>query len=112
MSILEVRNLRKVYTTRFGGNKVEALSNVNFSVSQGEYVAIMGNNGLTGCNGSGDFGVYVQKTIHVHTITSIFSFIRASNASSVSASLMVSVPSMEMEEAAEPAMVDLLRSLP
>ena len=41
MSILEVRNLRKVYTTRFGGNKVEALSNVNFSVSQGEYVAIM-----------------------------------------------------------------------
>ena len=42
MSILEVRNLRKVYTTRFGGNKVEALSNVNFSVSQGEYVAIMG----------------------------------------------------------------------
>ena len=67
---------------------------------------------FAGCNGSGDFGVYVQKTIHVHTITSIFSFIRASNASSVSASLMVSVPSMEMEEAAEPAMVDLLRSLP
>lgn len=45
MSILEVRNLRKVYTTRFGGNKVEALSNVNFSVSQGEYVAIMGESG-------------------------------------------------------------------
>ena len=45
MSILEVRNLRKVYTTSFGGNKVEALSNVNFSVSQGEYVAIMGESG-------------------------------------------------------------------
>ena len=45
MSILEVRNLRKVYTTRFGGNKVEALSNVNFSVSQGEYAAIMGESG-------------------------------------------------------------------
>ena len=45
MSILEVRNLRKVYTTRFGGNKVEALSNVNFSVAQGEYVAIMGESG-------------------------------------------------------------------
>ena len=45
MSILEVRNLRKVYTTRFGGNKVEALSKVNFSVSQGEYVAIMGESG-------------------------------------------------------------------
>ncbi|MEE0097122.1 MAG: ABC transporter ATP-binding protein [Oscillospiraceae bacterium] len=45
MSILEVRNLRKVYTTRFGGNKVDALSNVNFSVSQGEYVAIMGESG-------------------------------------------------------------------
>lgn len=45
MSILEVSSLKKVYTTRFGGNKVEALKNVNFSVEQGEYVAIMGESG-------------------------------------------------------------------
>lgn len=45
MSILEVSNLKKVYTTRFGGNKVEALKNVNFSVEVGEYVAIMGESG-------------------------------------------------------------------
>ena len=42
MSILEVQGLKKVYTTRFGGNRVEALRNVNFSVEEGEYVAIMG----------------------------------------------------------------------
>lgn len=42
MSILEVNGLKKVYSTRLGGNKVEALKNVNFSVSEGEYVAIMG----------------------------------------------------------------------
>lgn len=45
MSMLEVSGLRKVYTTRFGGNQVEALKNVNFSVEQGEYVAIMGESG-------------------------------------------------------------------
>ena len=45
MSILEVNGLRKVYTTRFGSAKVEALKNVNFSVEQGEYVAIMGESG-------------------------------------------------------------------
>jgi putative ABC transport system ATP-binding protein len=45
MAMLEVRNLRKVYTTRFGGNKVEALSKVDFSVVKGEYVAIMGESG-------------------------------------------------------------------
>lgn len=45
MSLLEVTGLRKVYTTRFGGNRVEALKNVNFSVEQGEYVAIMGESG-------------------------------------------------------------------
>lgn len=45
MSILEVIGLKKIYSTRFGGNKVEALKNVNFSVEQGEYVAIMGESG-------------------------------------------------------------------
>lgn len=45
MALLEVSNLQKVYTTRFGGNRVVALSNVNFSVEKGEYVAIMGESG-------------------------------------------------------------------
>ncbi len=45
MSILEVSGVKKVYTTRFGGNKVEALRNVSFQVEQGEYVAIMGESG-------------------------------------------------------------------
>ena len=37
MQILEVNDLRKVYTTRFGGQQVEALRCVTFSVAQGEY---------------------------------------------------------------------------
>ena len=45
MSVLEVKNLKKVYTSRFGGHKVTALSNVNFTVDAGEYVAIMGESG-------------------------------------------------------------------
>lgn len=45
MALLEVRNLKKIYTTRLGGNKVQALDNVTFSVEQGEYVAIMGESG-------------------------------------------------------------------
>lgn len=43
--MLNVKNVKKVYTTRFGGNKVQALTNVNFSVEEGEYVAIMGESG-------------------------------------------------------------------
>lgn len=43
MSILEVNGLKKVYTTRLGGSRVEALKNVNFSVEKGEYVAIRVN---------------------------------------------------------------------
>ena len=43
--ILEVNDLKKVYTTRLGGTHVQALSNVNFSVEEGEYVAIMGESG-------------------------------------------------------------------
>ena len=45
MTILEAKCLKKVYTTRFGGSQVQALSNVSFSVEQGEYVAIMGESG-------------------------------------------------------------------
>ncbi|WP_394926129.1 ABC transporter ATP-binding protein [uncultured Robinsoniella sp.] len=45
MALLEVKNLKKIYTTRFGGNQVQALTNVNFSVEEGEYVAIMGESG-------------------------------------------------------------------
>ncbi len=45
MSILEVKNLKKVYTSRFGSNHVQALKNVSFSVEEGEYVAIMGESG-------------------------------------------------------------------
>lgn len=45
MAILEVNNLKKIYTTRFGGNQVQALANVTFSVEKGEYVAIMGESG-------------------------------------------------------------------
>lgn len=45
MTILEVNNLKKVYTTRFGGSPVQALANVSFSVEEGEYAAIMGESG-------------------------------------------------------------------
>ena len=45
MSILEVDALKKVYTTRFGANQVEALRQVTFRVEEGEYVAIMGESG-------------------------------------------------------------------
>nr|WP_286172922.1 ABC transporter ATP-binding protein [Caproiciproducens sp. MSJ-32] len=43
--MLEVKNLKKIYTTRFGGNQVKALSDVSFSVEEGEYVAVMGESG-------------------------------------------------------------------
>ena len=45
MSLLEGTNVKKIYTTRFGGNQVKALSNVTFSVEKGEFVAIMGESG-------------------------------------------------------------------
>lgn len=45
MAVLEVKNLKKVYTTRFGGNSVQALSDVSFTVEKGEYTAIMGESG-------------------------------------------------------------------
>lgn len=45
MSMLDVHAVKKIYTTRFGGNQVQALSNVNFQVEEGEYLAIMGESG-------------------------------------------------------------------
>ena len=45
MSFLEVRHVQKIYTTRFGGTKVQALTDVNFTVEKGEYVDIMGESG-------------------------------------------------------------------
>lgn len=45
MALLEAKNIKKVYTTHFGGNKIQALENVCFSVERGEYVAIMGESG-------------------------------------------------------------------
>lgn len=45
MSLMEIKNVGKVYTTRFGGNQVRALENVSFTVENGEYVAIMGESG-------------------------------------------------------------------
>ncbi|WP_160689889.1 ABC transporter ATP-binding protein [Clostridium sp. C2-6-12] len=45
MALLEIKNLKKIYTTRFGGNKVQALDDISFSVESGEYIAIMGESG-------------------------------------------------------------------
>lgn len=45
MALLEVTNVKKIYSTRFGGNQVQALANVTFSVESGEFVAIMGESG-------------------------------------------------------------------
>ena len=45
MAVLEVKNLKKIYRPRFGGNQVQALSCVNFSVEEGEFVAVVGTSG-------------------------------------------------------------------
>ena len=45
MALLDVKNVKKIYTTRFGGSKVLALKDVSFSVEPQEYVAIMGESG-------------------------------------------------------------------
>lgn len=45
MALLEAKNIRKVYATRFGGNQVQALTDVSFTVDEGEYVVIMGESG-------------------------------------------------------------------
>ena len=67
MSILEVNGIMKIYTSRFGGNKVEALKNVIFQVEKGEYVAIMGPSGsgkttlmnIIGCLDRPTSGTYI-----------------------------------------------------
>ena len=41
MALLEVKNVKKVYTARFGAVKVQALDSVNFIVEDGEYVEIV-----------------------------------------------------------------------
>lgn len=45
MALLDVKNVEKIYTTRFGGQKVQALKDVSFTVDQGEYISIMGESG-------------------------------------------------------------------
>ncbi len=45
MSILDVRNVKKIYTTRFSNQQTVALKNISFTVDEGEYVAIMGESG-------------------------------------------------------------------
>lgn len=45
MELLTVKNIKKIFTTRFGGNQVKALSDITFSVEEGEYLAIMGESG-------------------------------------------------------------------
>lgn len=45
MTLLNVNNLRKTYTSRFGGAKVDALRGVTFSAEAGEFTAIMGESG-------------------------------------------------------------------
>ena len=45
MALLDVKNVKKIYTTRLGGSQVEALRDVSFSAEAGEYVAIMGESG-------------------------------------------------------------------
>jgi putative ABC transport system ATP-binding protein len=43
--LLEVNNVKKTYITRFGGNRIQALADVSFTVEHGEFVAIMGESG-------------------------------------------------------------------
>ena len=45
MAILTVSGVSKIYTSRFGTNKVQALDGVSFEVEKGEYVAVMGESG-------------------------------------------------------------------
>ena len=44
-TLLVVEHLRKLYSTRFGGNQVEALKDISFSIERGEFIAVMGESG-------------------------------------------------------------------
>ena len=45
MPLLEVQNVKKIYTSKLGTAQVQALSDISFSVEAGEYIAIMGESG-------------------------------------------------------------------
>ena len=45
MTLLDVQHVQKVYQTRFGAAEVTALRDINFSIEEGEYVAVMGESG-------------------------------------------------------------------
>ncbi|MDP4145266.1 MAG: ABC transporter ATP-binding protein [Bacillota bacterium] len=45
MEVLNIKNLRKVYGSKFGGVKYTALEDINLKVNEGEFVAIMGPSG-------------------------------------------------------------------
>ena len=78
MSILEISGVKKIYTTRFGDNKTEALRSVSFDVKKGEYVAIMGSSGsgkstfmnILGCLDSLTAGTYELDGIDVSKMNS------------------------------------------
>ncbi|WP_239772999.1 ABC transporter ATP-binding protein [Mammaliicoccus sp. I-M36] len=45
MTLLQVKNVKKIYQPRLSGHQVEALKNIHFEVQAGEYIAIMGESG-------------------------------------------------------------------
>ena len=45
VAILEVKNIKKIYSTRFGGSQCTALKNISFDAEEGEFIAIMGPSG-------------------------------------------------------------------
>ena len=45
MTLLDVQHVQKVYQTRFGAAEVTALKDINFSIEDGEYVAVLGESG-------------------------------------------------------------------
>lgn len=73
--ILKTENLTKIYDT--GVVKVEALKSINFEVSKGEYVAIMGSSGsgkstlmnILGCLDKPSSGKYFLDGVDVSTLS-------------------------------------------
>lgn len=45
MTLLDIRQLKKIYTARIGAQSYTALNNISFTVEPGEFVAIMGPSG-------------------------------------------------------------------